>query len=447
MSEVRIEPGLQVDSALPPAADRRLRVLFFAQRFPFPMDTGGKIRTGKMLEALHRLLDVTFIANVEHPKDDPYLEAATRVCARFVPVPWQEVTRESWRFYARVLSRLGSRLPIGVINDYSPELERALTRELARSQYDVVVCDFLQPSLNLRKLTGYPTVLFQHNVESVILKRHAETAGNRLMRMFWRSQWRKMHRYESEMCRWFTSVIAVSEVDREVMQREFGATNVHAIPTGVDVDYFAPRDVDVLPNSLVFTGSMDWLPNEDALLFFAEEILPGISAVIPGVTISIVGRKPTPRLLDVLARHPQIRVIGRVEDIRPYVASHAVYIIPLRIGGGTRIKFYEAMAMGKAIVSTSVGAEGLPVVDGENVLIADRPQEFADAVIRLLGDAAERRRLGLAARHFVEANCSWEAAAGVFAEVCHRVARGRCSSSKWAGANRTLAGEPVEAGS
>ncbi len=387
------------------------------------MDAGGKIRTGKLLEELGKVFAVTFIANVEHPTDDPYLEHAGRICAKFIPVPWREVVKNSVAFYGRIARRLWSRYPIAVLNDYSPALESALLAELAQKHYDVLVCDFLQPSLNFRRVKGYPTILFQHNVESVILERHLGTARSPVMKLFWRSQWRKMYRYERLACRRFDAVIAVSDVDKRLMEREFGLRHVHSIPTGVDTEYFRPWPGPEIPNSLVFTGSMDWLPNEDALIFFAQEILGKIKVKIPNVSVSIVGRKPSRRLLDLLASYPEIRVVGRVDDVRPYIARHAVYIIPLRIGGGTRIKFYEAMAMGKPVVSTRIGAEGLPVTHGENVVLADGAEGFAEAVVGLLGDEKARRRLQAASREFVERDCGWEGAAAVFADVCRQVVR------------------------
>jgi glycosyltransferase involved in cell wall biosynthesis len=219
-------------------------------------------------------------------------------------------------------------------------------------------------------------------------------------------------------------IVTVSEADREVLERNFGARNVFAIPTGVDTDFFQPASEPPEDNSLVFVGAMDWLPNEDGVLFFTDEVLPRIREMIPSVRITIVGRNPSARLLERTHLHPEIRVVGRVEDVRPYVARGAVFVIPLRIGGGTRIKAYEAMAMGKAVVSTRIGIEGLPVRDGENVVLADRPEDFAAAVSRLLQDRAERDRIGRNARAYVEGNVSWSRAADAFAKACVEVARG-----------------------
>ncbi len=226
------------------------------------------------------------------------------------------------------------------------------------------------------------------------------------------------------MCRTFDGVVAVSELDCEYMQTQYRAPRVAAIPTGVDTEHLSPWDGESEANSLIFVGSMDWLPNEDAILFFAQYILPRIRQVIPDVKLSVVERNPSPHLRLKLADEPAIHLAGWVDDVRPFVARHAVYVVPLRIGGGTRIKIYEALAMGKALVSTPIGAEGLPVEHGKHVWLADEAEHFADVVIHLLRDRHARKQLEAAARQFVETHCSWERTATVFADFCQQVAAG-----------------------
>ncbi len=226
------------------------------------------------------------------------------------------------------------------------------------------------------------------------------------------------------MCRSFDGVVAVSDLDRQYMQTHYQAPRVFTIPTGVDTEYLAPRADEPEANRLIFVGSMDWLPNEDAILFFAQQVLPRIRRVIPDIQLSVVGRNPSPHLRQRLADEPAIELVGWVDDVRPFIARHALYILPLRIGGGTRIKVYEAMAMGKAIVSTSIGTEGLPVEHGREVWLADGAESFAEAVVHVLQDRTARQQLEGAARRFVEDHCSWDRAASTFAEICHQVVEG-----------------------
>ena len=216
-------------------------------------------------------------------------------------------------------------------------------------------------------------------------------------------------------------VLAVSENDRSYFASYADPSKITVIPGAGKTTLFKLITGQEKPDSLVFTGSMDWMPNEDAILFFAEDILPHLLREVPNVHLSVVGRKPSQCLRNLAEQNPCILVTGEVPDIRPHVRESSVYVVPLRIGGGTRIKIFEAMAMGKAVVSTPVGAEGLPVRHNENIVLAEEPADFAQQVARLLKDRAERERIGRAARVLVEQNYSWRSVAGLFDIVFERV--------------------------
>src|SRR6185312_5215750 len=217
-------------------------------------------------------------------------------------------------------------------------------------------------------------------------------------------------------------VLTVSEADKDFFSDFVDRSKMTVISTGVDTNYFRPDDGKEQRNSLVFTGSMDWMPNEDGVLYFIRSILPLVRREIPDVSFTIVGRKPSEKLRATAASEPGVQVTGTVDDIRPYVREGSVYVVPLRIGRGTRLKIFEAMAMGKAIVSTTLGAEGLPISDGRNISIADSPEQFSSKVCQLLRDPEARRRLGSAARQLVEQHYSWSSVAAEFNDVLRRVA-------------------------
>jgi glycosyltransferase involved in cell wall biosynthesis len=268
-----------------------------------------------------------------------------------------------------------------------------------------------------------PTVLFTHNVEASIWRRHAQTARNPISRALLSTQWRRMERFERAALSRFDLVVAVSDADREAFKQLVSLrAPIHVVQTGVDTAYFTPRPVRVRPAHLVFTGSMDWLPNEDGMLYFVKDILPRIRHAEPDATLSIVGRAPTPAVVR-LAQRDGIEVTGRVDDVRPHVAEAAVYIVPLRIGGGTRLKIFEAMAMAKAVVSTSVGAEGLPVTPDRDLLIADSAEAFAASVVRLMRDVGLRTRIESAARALVVERYDWAAVAHDFETALTRAWR------------------------
>lgn len=405
----------------------RPRLLFLSQRFLFPADTGGKIRTSKILEQLRRHFHVVLIGNVDGDEATRYREALARAADEFVGVPRREIARHSMRYYARTAVRAVSRHPVTVLNDYSPALERTLLESLGqRGPFAILVCDFVQSALLFRHVVHPATLLFQHNVESAIPERHARTARNPMMRLFWRWQARKMRGFEGAASRAFTGVIAVSDEDRRAMESLYGLRHVYTIPTGVDTDYFQPSGKNDDGRTIAFCGSMDWLPNEDGVDFFLERVWTRLRSRRPEARFVVIGRNPSPGLTRRVATAPAVSLTGWVDDVRPHLESSAVVVVPLRVGGGTRMKIYEAMAMGRPVVSTTLGAEGLPVHAGTHLYLEDEPDAFADRVAWLLEHPAERRAVGDAARRWVHEHFRWEHVGEVFASACHDViARGR----------------------
>jgi polysaccharide biosynthesis protein PslH len=317
--------------------------------------------------------------------------------------------------------------PYGIVKFCRPEVRRRLRTLLGEETYDVIVCDFVFAAGVIPWELRTPKVLFTHNVEAAIWRRHYEVARNPIWKAISKREWRKMEAAEVRYLRLADHVLTVSETDRDTFAAFLNPAKLTVIPTGVDVDYFHPMSVEETENSLVFTGSMDWLPNEDAIFYFADAILPLIKRKSPEALLEVVGRSPSRRLQALAETEKSIRLTGWVVDIRPFLARGSVCIVPLRIGGGTRLKIFEAMAMGKAVISTSVGAEGLPVSSGENIFLADSPEVFADSVTALLRDSKERKRLGTAARALVEEKYSWRKVAESFAhtlqDVVHGIAR------------------------
>jgi glycosyltransferase involved in cell wall biosynthesis len=337
------------------------------------------------------------------------------VCAHLDIVPRRDPDKGSAAFYLGAAARVLDPLPYAAGKYRSSPYRARVEAALATGRFDLVVCDFLVPAVNMPRRLPCPAVLFTHNVEAEIWRRHYERQTDPVRRFLFRQQWQRMLRFEAATLRRFDLVLAVSDADRDTLQRLYPAdltAPVFTVATGVDTTYFAPRPAPAeAPPQLVFTGSMDWIPNEDAMTFFCQDVLPLIRAQRPDVQLSIVGRAPTPavqRLADI----PGVRVTGRVDDVRDYVGDAAVYIVPIRIGGGTRLKIYEAMGMAKAVVSTTIGAEGLPVTDGSDLLLADTADTFASAVLQLLGDPARRVQLERAARDLVVTRYDWSAVAG-----------------------------------
>lgn len=385
-----------------------------------PPDTGGKIRSYNIIRELAREHSVTFFSFYAahqpdaHPDLKDFLDNVVCVPLK-LPSPKSAAEMLS---YGR---HLISPEPYGISKFCRPVARERLRALLAEQRYDVIVCDFIFAAGIIQWNSPVPKVLFTHNVEATIWRRHYEIATNPIWKAISYLEWKKMEAAERSYLRRANRVLAVSENDRDTFSNVIDPAKINAIPTGVDVDYFRPNSLPEIPNSIVFTGSMDWLPNEDAIFYYAEEILPLIRQRCPQVSLEVVGRRPSRQLQALADREKSIRLTGWVEDIRPYLGRASVCIVPLRIGGGTRLKIFEAMAMRKAVVSTSIGAEGLAVRSGENVLLADTPVDFANSVLTLFSDENERKRLASAARILVEENYSWSRIAAEFARTLHSV--------------------------
>jgi len=401
-----------------------VRILWLKTELLHPVDKGGKIRTYNILKELKRDHFITYLALDDGSADLLAREQAQEYCHELVCVPHHQREKFSKGFYAELLFNLASRFPYAIKKYESPSMRRQIIERANNGTFDVVICDFLAPSINVPRDLSCPSILFQHNVEAMIWKRHFEVQGNPVKKIYLRQQWRKMQKFEKDTCRRFDSVIAVSKEDSEQMRKEYSVNALFEVPTGVDTDFFTPSGKEVIqPHNVVFTGSMDWLPNEDAIRYYTDQILPLIRRSLPDATLTVVGRNPNPGLVELSRKDTSIAVTGRVEDVRPYMERAAAYVVPLRIGGGTRLKIFEAMAMEKAIVSTSVGAEGLPVRNGQELFIADTPETFAAAVVDLLMNPPLARRMGQHARRTVCERFGWNGVAKRFAEICEATIR------------------------
>ena len=407
-----------------------MRILWLKSDLLLPLDKGGKLRSWHLLRHLAQRHEITYVAFASPNEPKANIEGMREVAREVHVIPRFETRKGSLGFYARAAMRLADPLPYAVGSYRSRAYRQRVQSLLGDGGFDLVVSDFILPAVNLPGRLPCPSVVFTHNVESEIWRRHAETASG-VTRPLYTTQYRRMLRFERRALDRFDGVLAVSATDRDTLTQIYSDAihgPVHIVQTGVDIEFFEPAPTPAGSRTLVFTGSMDWLPNEDAMLHFCRDVLPRIRAQEPQVSLSIVGRAPTPAVAR-LAQEPGVSVTGRVDDVRPYMAESAVYVVPLRIGGGTRLKIFEAMAMGKAVVSTTVGAEGLPVQDGEHLLLADDSDSFASAVVRLLRDDEQRRSLEASARTLVVEHYDWAAVAGDLDRALTRVAKGSTDHS------------------
>jgi len=399
-----------------------MKILWVKAGKLLPVDTGGKIRSYNILRRLAAQHDVALLTYYGGLRDRAY----EREIADHLPVamtihtgaPDTNVLASAMDY----LRQLPSPAPYAVKKFTSNAVQSTIADLLAGDHFNVAVCDFLSASLNFPPVTSTPTVLFQHNVESALWNRQADHEPNPVKRFAYKLEAAKMQHYESAALRRFDHVIAVSDSDREIMNTMTGESRISVVPTGVDLGlYQSAVRQDANEPLVVFLGSMDWEANIDAVEYFCRDAWHRVRAAVPGARFRIVGRNPHPRIKRLAS--DSVEVTGTVSSVIEHLSEAAVVVVPLRVGGGTRLKIFEAMAMGKAVVSTSIGAEGLDVHHDRDILLADTAEGFAQRTIELLSDRKLRQRIERAASKLA-AQYDWSVIADRFEKVLAGVARG-----------------------
>ena len=368
-----------------------MKILWVKPGKLLPLDTGGKLRTYNILHHLSAGHEVTCLTYYGGSRDEEYEQEIRRRLPGAVPVRTEAPEAAGFPRYCEYARHLPRSTPYAVSRFTSPRVQKMLAEWISQRRFDVAVCDFLASAPNFPRELATPTVLFQHNVESVLWKRRSQFAANPVHRVISKIESAKMIRYETAQVRRFHHVLAVSEHDRRAMGEMTDLARISVIPTGVDLAKYR-YDPEARPAAplVIFTGSMDWEPNIDGVEYFCKDVWPHVAAEIPEAVFRIVGRDPHPRVRNLASA--SVEVTGTVRSIIDHLREAAVLVVPLRMGGGTRIKIYEGMAMGKATVSTSLGAEGLDVRHEHDILLADEPRRFAQHVVTLLHDETLRRR-------------------------------------------------------
>ncbi len=401
----------------------KARVLVLHPHLPYPPSQGADIRNYRLLKWLSDRFEVDLVAFSDEPvaPDSPLPGMVGKLMVR--PFPKRSLAR-------RALSTFFSSRPDMALRLFDRGMLEEIASTVRSSDYAAIHIEgiemapygFAAAEMLERRGSRTKIVFDDHNAEYMLQRSAFLTDVRNPLRfpgaVYSFLQWRKLARYERSICSKAWKVIGVSRKDAEAIESLVPGLSVIVIPNGVDVPYYRdyPAVEDTAEPTLVFTGKMDYRPNVDAMLWFVSEIWPSVKRRRPDVKLVVVGQKPHPKLRG-LGKMPGVSLTGFVPDVRPFMASASVFVVPLRMGSGTRLKVLQAMAMGKAIVSTSVGAEGLGVENGRELLLADSPEDFADAVVALLDDEALRRRLGAAAMEFVSERFDWSVIVPKMAEV------------------------------
>lgn len=380
-----------------------MQILFITTKCPLPLIDGHSLRTFNLLKLVAQQHDVHLLSFVKFQEEYRCVDELRSICSSVELIDLAE-NKSRVSSLKTVVASLLKRKPFVVCKYDKGIMRRAITRLLSANHIDIVHFDMLPLAVYLPDVVGYQTLLNEHNVESALLLRRVEAESNIVSKMFFVLQQKWLERFERGAARGVDRLIACSDIDKKILEQFAPATPVATVPNGVDTVFFSPApELESEEKGLVFVGGLDWFPNVDALRWFDKSVLPEIIKKWPKVVLHVIGTT-----VDVEWEHPENIVChGRVEDVRPYMAKATIFVVPLRIGGGTRLKILNALSMGKVVVSTLIGAEGLGAIDGENIVIANEANDFALSIDTYFKDLDARKRLSQNARLFVKENYEW----------------------------------------
>ena len=388
-----------------------MRVLHFAPRVCWPLDTGAKLRNYHLARVLAQRTRITLLAFNDHdlssaPLENPYEQIVS-------------VKRDAAYTFSKVLRGLWGRTPLPVLNYTTALMKKALERILSEKDFDIVQVESIHLMAYLpiiRAARKPPRVICDwHNIESDLMHRYREREPNLLRQAYAGKTARLMSEFERRAMREFDAHITVSGRDAERLRALSAGARIFVIENGVDTDYYADAQIEKAAGArleapgksrIVFVGSMDYHANIEGAVNFASDVWPRLRARQPELVFTIVGRDPSRKVRE-LATFPGVEVTGTVDDVRPFYRKAVAAIVPLNVGGGSRLKILEAMAAGVPVVSTTLGAEGLDVQDGKNILIADTNDQLVEAIDSVSKNEEQRKQLVAGGRALVSNHYDW----------------------------------------
>jgi sugar transferase (PEP-CTERM/EpsH1 system associated) len=379
----------------------RISALVITGRLPWPVDDGWKMRTYNIIRGLAASgITVELATFVDPDESSATVAALGNLCTAVYPV----VRSRRYRPGDLVKGVLG-RIPFSVHNYSVREMHETIARLGRDHAYDLVMVEDIVMAPYAQNLTASVKFLDMHNVESHLLVRYAEQERQVGRKVYAAMTAGKLARFEKKAAFWFDGIFVCSSEDKKKLEKMGVTTRIEVMPNGINPELYVRSDEETEDGSIVFVGSMDYHANISGVRYFVSQILPLVLTEKPDLKFYIVGKNPSSEVQSLANRN--VIVTGSVPDVRPYLARAAVVVVPLLVGGGTRLKILEAMAMGKAVVSTSLGCEGLSVSHHDTILVGDCPADFAGWVLRLLDDSALAKSIGLRGRAMVEMNYDW----------------------------------------
>ena len=390
-----------------------MHIAILDEELPFPLTSGKRIRTLNLLKRLAGRHRLTYICHRNADADEAsaaekhFAELGIHTVVVDRPVP----PKAGPRFYARLAGNLFSPLPYSVATHSSIALAQAARVFAMRHKVHLWHCEWTPYAETIKTLPSVPWLVMAHNVESLIWQRYAETETNPVKRWYIRKQWKKFEAFERWAYTAATRAVAVSPTDAQLMRERFGAQRVEVVDNGVDTSYFRPTDEPRDPHTILFLGSLDWRPNQDGVRQLLDSIFPQVRAQDPAAKLLVVGRNPPDWLVDRVKSCPGVELHGSVPDVRPFMARAGVLAVPLRIGGGSRLKILEALASGLPVVSTRIGAEGLDLLAGRHLDVVEDCDGMAAGLLAAIHDPQRMRTMTEEGRRTVLTHYDWGALA------------------------------------
>jgi glycosyltransferase involved in cell wall biosynthesis len=403
-----------------------LHVAVVDEEFPYPPVTGKRLRTFKLLARLAGRHRIAYIAHRNADPEEAVQAARVLRNMQMEPVVVDRAVpaKAGLGFYARLAANLLSPLPYSVATHRSRALRQAIEAYAAAHAVDLWHCEWTPYAEALRGMRGIRRLVMAHNVESLIWRRYAETEPNLLKRWYIREQGRKFERFERGAFAEADGVVAVSPEDAARINRQFGARHVDVVENGVDTEYFQPRAAERNPKQILFLGSLEWRPNLDAVDQLLETIFPAVRAAEPAARLCLVGRNPPSSLRLRVAQEENVELHANVPDVRPFLARSGVLAVPLRIGGGSRLKILEALAAGVPVVSTRLGAEGLCLEPGRHFTVVEEVHDMAAALLRTIAAPGAALAMAECGRQRVLERYDWNLLADKLEQVWIDCVRG-----------------------
>lgn len=390
-----------------------MKIVIVNEGLAYPPTAGNRIRTMNLMIRLARRHQVTYICRGGWPEDEirQQHEFLTSHGIETLVVDDPVQKNEGARFYGRLAANLLSPLPYAVSSHNSPMMRKAIREYATRHRVDIWQFEWLGYADALAGLPDAKTVVMAHNVESLIWQRYYETEKHPLKKAYIKHQWRKYERFERRIFEQATRVVTVSPPDAELVVENFGVNHVSVVDNGIDKEYFSAVERRPDPSRILFMGSLDWRPNLDAANQLLDEIFPRVLARVPDARLMFVGRNPGDNLMRKIKAAPRVELHANVPDVRPYLAQAGVMAVPLRVGGGSRLKILEALAAGVPVVSSAVGYEGLHLTPSRHLLVANDTEQFANTLVECIHVPAWAGEIARRGQQFVLNRYDWDALA------------------------------------